>query len=602
MQTNCRDDLKKLEKLGVSTPLELAMILPVNYESTYINKTPFLNETNTIEVEIITLKKTPKVLTLQFFCKTWSQRISGVVFKPSFYHEKIFRIGSALHVRGRIKWSNGWIQILQPQVVKEINRILPKYKSALQNRTVISLIKKYVGIDTLVQECGMEKERAELLHLIHNPTFEFYRNFQKGGFGKDIVKTLKYCEIFLYLKKLSKKSKRFRAKSILNGNEKEFLSVLPFSLTNDQKKVISEIKEDFLSGYASKRVVMGDVGCGKTVVMLASVMIAYPKKSLLMAPTTVLAKQIYEEAKKYLPLHVKAVLVTNETPRLELDKYDFIVGTHALLYRELPEVDLVMVDEQHRFGTNQRAKISSLMKSEDKRVHFLQFSATPIPRTLAMMHSDLVDFSYIKELPFKKDIETKIIGRADFGNLMEHIKNQIKQNHQTIIVYPLVEESENIGYQSIEEGRAFWESKFEKVYVTFGKDKDKSKTLERFREDGNILITTTVIEVGISLPKLTTIVLVAPERLGLASLHQLRGRVSRNGLKGFCYLFTNKSQDERLENFCSITDGFELAELDLQYRKSGDILEGISQSGVNFKWFDMASDEKILKEAKDKIR
>jgi ATP-dependent DNA helicase RecG len=261
-----------------------------------------------------------------------------------------------------------------------------------------------------------------------------------------------------------------------------------------------------------------------------------------------------------------------------------------------------MVDEQHRFGTKQRAMIGNLAKNGDKRAHFLQFSATPIPRTLSMMHSSLVDFSYIKELPFKKDIETKIIRKSEFKGLLEHIEREIEKGHQTIIVYPLVEESETIEYQSIEEGRAFWEKRFQRVYVTFGKDKNKEEILEEFCEKGNLLVSTTVIEVGISLPRLTTIVIVAPERLGLASLHQLRGRVSRNGLKGYCFLYTNLNQSQRLEDFCKTTSGFEIAELDLKYREGGDMLKGLFQSGKSFIWFDMNDDEIILKRIKENFK
>ena len=398
---------------------------------------------------------------------------------------------------------------------------------------------------------------------------------------------------------MSKKNIKYKTKNKLLSSNIEFIKSLPFALTNDQKKCIKEIVIDFKSSDAAKRLIMGDVGRGKTIVILASVVMCYPKRAILMVPTTALANQIYTEAKKFLPSHVRVGLVTQKSKKVDdLLDFDFIIGTHALLFRELPEIDLVMVDEQHRFGTNQRAKISNLAKEGDKRAHFLQFSATPIPRTLSMMHSSLIDFSYIKELPFEKNIDTKIIRKSGFSDLLEHIKGQIKEGHQTIIVYPLVQESEHIDYQSIEEGRGFWEKKFEKVYVTFGKDKDKEEVLKEFSEKGNILVSTTVIEVGISLPKLTTIVLVAPERLGLASLHQLRGRVSRNGLKGYCFLYTNLQKSTRLEEFTKSVSGFDIAELDLKYREGGDMLKGIFQSGKSFVWFDISEDEEILKKVK----
>jgi ATP-dependent DNA helicase RecG len=217
---------------------------------------------------------------------------------------------------------------------------------------------------------------------------------------------------------------------------------------------------------------------------------------------------------------------------------------------------------------------------------------------MAMIQSSYVDISVIKELPFKKDIETKILYPKDFSSLVEHIKREIEEGRQTIIVYPLVEESEVLEYQSIDEARGYWEKNFEKVYVTYGKDKEKEDVLEEFSKEGNILIATTLIEVGISLPKLSTIVIVAPERLGLATLHQLRGRVSRNALKGYCYLFTKKEPTKRLKEFCKTLDGFKIAELDLKLRQSGDLLKGDRQSGKEFKFFDPSNDEDILNEVK----
>jgi len=260
-----------------------------------------------------------------------------------------------------------------------------------------------------------------------------------------------------------------------------------------------------------------------------------------------------------------------------------------------------MVDEQHRFGTKQRAMLESLVAKGDRRPHFLQFSATPIPRTQAMMDSELIDISLITSTPFKKDITTKIIDRAEFPKLLKSIELEIAQNHQILIIYPLVEQSSEIPYQSLEEGRGFWEKRFSGVFVTHGKDRNKEQVLVDFRERGSILLATTVVEVGISLPRLTTIVIVGAERLGLATLHQLRGRVGRLGLKSYCYLFTNNKQNSRLETFCDTTSGFEIAKLDLKYRKSGDILDGTIQSGMQFKWLDLAEDEEIVKVAKARI-
>jgi ATP-dependent DNA helicase RecG len=348
---------------------------------------------------------------------------------------------------------------------------------------------------------------------------------------------------------------------------------------------------------------MGDVGCGKTMVILSSVVMSYPNKAILMAPTTILANQLFEEAQKYLPDYIKTKLVTAKTKskKLKLDEYDFIIGTHALLYQDLPKVALVMIDEQHRFGTKQRNALNEFAKEDDLKPHFLQFTATPIPRTMAMIDSSLVDYSFIKEIPFKKDITTTVIRKQDFKNLISHIKDEIEKNNQTIIVYPLVEQSEAIKYSSIEEAQEYWLKNFEKVYITHGKDKEKEKILENFREDGNILLATTLIEVGISLPRLSTIVIVGAERMGLATLHQLRGRVSRTGLKGYCFLYTNLEFSNRLEKFSKTLSGFDIANIDLEFRQAGDLLSGANQSGKSFKFVDLSQDEEIIQEVKSLI-
>lgn len=347
--------------------------------------------------------------------------------------------------------------------------------------------------------------------------------------------------------------------------------------------------------------VVGDVGSGKTMVILATAYMNYPNKTVLMAPTTILANQLFEEACKFLA-DIKTILVTNKTKKVDLSEFDFIIGTHALLYRELPKATVVMVDEQHRFGTKQRNMLEKLMNEGDKKPHYIQFSATPIPRTQAMIETAHIDVSLITTTPFKKNIDTKVIHKQDFKNLIAHIKSEIAQNHQILLVYPLVEESEAIKYQSIEEARGYWEKNFEDVYVTHGKDKEKERVLLEFREKGKILIATTVVEVGISLPRLSTVVIVGAERLGLSTLHQLRGRVSRTGLQGYCFLYTNQPNSKRLEEFAVTSSGFDIANMDLKYRKSGDLLKGVNQSGTQFEFADIAEDEKIVLEVKKDLQ
>ncbi|MDD3325234.1 MAG: ATP-dependent DNA helicase RecG [Sulfurospirillaceae bacterium] len=592
-------DREKLASLGVSSLLDLALILPISYDDTYICSSPFINSQNVLHVKILSTRRTPKVFQMRLWCELWGCELDGVVFAPKPYHEKIFKKGSDLHVKGRVEFNGASMQVVQPRVIASINTITPKYKTSLHVKSVMTLMHKYISVSRLIDE-GLSAKEAETLVLFHQPTHIFSMQFSSTGYTQEQLRVLKFVEIFSHLKKLSSKKIRHPSTARLYGDERAFVNSLPFRLTKDQTQAIADIKKDLSSDIATKRMIMGDVGCGKTMVILASVMMAYPHKSVLMAPTTVLASQLFEEAKKFLPLHVKIKLLLQDTPKKEsFEDVDFVIGTHALMYRELPHFDLVMVDEQHRFGTQQRSFISSMAKKEHKHPHFLQFSATPIPRTLSMIQSSLIDFSFIKELPFEKKIDTCIIGKSNFKELLEHIQKEVSHKRQCIVVYPLVEESKAVNYQSIDEGRGFWEKNFKDVYVTYGKDKNKEAILQEFKEKGSILISTTVVEVGISLPNLSTIVIVGAERLGLATLHQLRGRVSRNGLKGYCFLYTNLSKSERLEEFSKTLDGFEIAELDLRYRQGGDMISGTAQSGKEFVWFEMEED--IAKEAKRRV-
>ena len=404
------------------------------------------------------------------------------------------------------------------------------------------------------------------------------------------------------MRKLKAKKVEFLSICPLNGDFKKWQRNLPFALTKGQQMAILEIQKDLDSNKAARRVIVGDVGCGKTMVIFASVLMAYPKKSILMVPTSILAKQIYQESQKFLPKHISVALWTQSSKVGDLESSDFVIGTHALLYRELKGFALVMIDEQHRFGTAQRNTLERMMELEQRRPHILQFSATPIPRTLAMIESNFLDFSFIRDLPFSKDITSWVISKQDFRELLAHIQREIAKKHQVLIVYPLVEERKSADYTPLKKGEKFWRKHFEGNYVTHGKDKYKEEVLEEFRDKGNILLATTVVEVGISLPNLSTIVIVGAERLGLATLHQLRGRVSRNGLKGYCFLYSKQEKSQRLMRFCQIQNGFEIAQLDLEYRNSGDLLSGEQQSGKQFEWINLALDEKIIANAKEALK
>ena len=419
--------------------------------------------------------------------------------------------------------------------------------------------------------------------------------------GAEILRMLKFVEILNYLQKLSAKKTSFPAQIYPLSDISDWLTSLPFEPTRDQLAAIKDIASDLQSPLARRRVVMGDVGSGKTLVILASAAMNYPRISYLMAPTSILAEQIYAEARRLLPPQIKVLLVKSGDRELNFAGAHLIIGTHALLYHELAPSNLIMVDEQHRFGSNQREKIAHLTENGEFRAHFIQFSATPIPRTLSMIQSELVSFSFLKQLPFEKQIKTKILQNDGFAGFMQDLRRELAAGNQAIIVYPLVQQSESSVYQSLEEAAPFWKAQFSDVMITHGSDKDKEEILRRFRDEGQLLITTTIVEVGISLPRLSVILIVGAERMGLASLHQLRGRVGRKGQAGRCYLYTKlKSPPQRLREFAATLDGFKVANIDLKNRQGGDLLGGSVQHGAMFAWYDYEED--VTAAAKQRLK
>jgi ATP-dependent DNA helicase RecG len=597
------EEAKQLfKKLKIHSLLDLALIIPTSYNDTTLSTTLELGKINTLEAKVVDSSVYSGKLRVTFNLTRSGRRLSSTFFRVTPYHHKLFEVGSSHVIQGRLEEYKGYLQMSQPKSIKTIGKITPKYKTVLKESEISSLIECYINEQNLFNEGLDSKEVSTLMH-IHFPK-SMEEVYEGTTFKPDFITVLKFVEAYNHLKKLRGKRADFPAHRALTGSIESFVDHLPFNLTQEQQEVIAQIQHDLArEDKAAKRMVVGDVGSGKTMVILASVMMALPYKSILMAPTSLLALQLYEEACKHLPKDVKVALVMQGKDQGNYKEADFIIGTHALLFKEdLPQASLVMVDEQHRFGTKQRQSLEALVSAGEKKPHFIQFSATPIPRTQAMMESELLDVSLITTTPFEREVLTQTISKQDFPNLMTHIKDEIAQEHQVLIIYPLVEESSEVPYQSLEESRGFWEEKFENVYVTHGKDKEKEDVLLEFREKGDILLATTVVEVGISLPRLTLIVIVGAERLGLATLHQLRGRVGRNGLKSWCYLYSNTAENFRLEQFAQTTNGFDIAKLDLKFRDSGDILDGTIQSGQRFKWLDMAEDEEIVSRAKNRLR
>ncbi|MGM0622989.1 MAG: ATP-dependent DNA helicase RecG [Campylobacterota bacterium] len=583
-----------VQKLQLKTLLDLALTVPRSYEDRRL-ATAFESDTiQTFAVKVLGIQNQNQTLKISFYLKDFDQNINATLFHPKPFHYKAFASGSELFVMAKTGLFNGFFQLTQPKIVTKVGGIEPIYKEPkIKQVSLKAVIKKYLTQQNLAA-CRLNKEEIAQLLAIHFPKKSI--DFEDSS----VLRVLKSVEALNHMQKLRGKKREYAAIRRLNGELSAFLQKLPFTLTQQQQTAIEDIKKDLNANIAAKRMIVGDVGSGKTMTILAAAQLAYPHKTILMAPTSILAKQLFEEASKYLDFDIALVSASKNIG--DYKTASFVIGTHALLYKDdLPAPSLVMVDEQHRFGVKQRHKLNTLMQNSTQRPHFLQFSATPIPRTQAMIDSNMIDISLITTTPFKKDITTSVIGISGFKTLLEHIKSEIAKTHQVLIIYPLVNESENFNYQSLEEGKDFWLQRFQNVFVTHGKDKEKDSVLQEFAQSGDILLATTVVEVGISLPRLTTIVIVGAENMGLATLHQLRGRVSRNGLKGYCYLFTKSKKSERLERFCQTDNGFDIAKLDLAFRKGGDLIEGKAQSGAQFRWLDMAEDEDIIKAVQARI-
>lgn len=403
---------------------------------------------------------------------------------------------------------------------------------------------------------------------------------------------------------------------------KFFEENLPFNLTNAQKRVIKEIRADIGSGKQMNRLLQGDVGSGKTLVALMAALIAADNgfQAAIMAPTEILAQQHFNTIMKFLSgIDVSTALLTGSTKpaqrrttlnKLETGEINILVGTHALIEDKVVfhKLGLAIVDEQHKFGVEQRARLKAKNKIPP---HILVMTATPIPRTLAMtLYGDL-DYSVIDELPpGRKPVKTVHFYDEKRNTLFDFVKEQVSLGRQAYFVYPLIEESEKLDLKDLMDGfesisRTFPLPKYA-VSIVHGKMPSETKEYEmnRFvKGETDIMVSTTVIEVGVDVPNATIMVIESAQRFGLSQLHQLRGRVGRGAEKSWCILMTdyNLSADagKRIATMTSSNDGFEIAEVDLSLRGPGDI-QGTRQSGLpELKIADLVEDEKILKDARD---
>ena len=502
-------------------------------------------------------------------------------------------------------------------------RILPLYPltAGLSNAAMLKAVRQALAICDPPEEILPESVRREYGILGADRAYYAIHDPQSMVEAELAKKRLIFEEFFVFsaglsLMRAARAEKKI--KSYVNLDIKPFYEALPFPLTGAQQRAIEEILADFRRGTPMNRLVQGDVGSGKTMVAAAAAYCAVKNhhQAALMAPTEILAEQHYQSLTRlFAPLGIRTALLTGSMTvkqkrevreAIAAGQVDFAVGTHALLSETtvFQDLGLVITDEQHRFGVAQRSKLSA--KGTDP--HFLVMSATPIPRTLALLMYGDLEVSIIDELPpGREPVDTFLVNESYRPRINAFIRKQVAEGHQCFVVCPAVEESEELGVKSA----TVWAETLQqtvfpdlRVSLIHGQMKggEKETAMTAFaRGEADVLVATTVIEVGVDVPNATLMVIEDADRFGLSQLHQLRGRVGRGGNKSYCILTSQNHNPEtlqRLKALCKTTDGFKIAEEDLKLRGPGDFF-GSRQSGLpTFRVANLSMDLQTLKDAK----
>ena len=633
------------KELGLFTLKDLFEYYPYRY----VDKSRFIKIAEVRSAEVYTLLL-GKVIAKQIVGGTKSQRlvvrladetgsIEMVFFRGIRWINESIDIGAIYVVFGKPNYFNGTFNLPHPEFEKfnpqkdyKKEKFMPLYNTTERMKTafltskqlskiISDAVKKYSSlIEEILPQYIIDAyhlcSRRDAIACIHSPLGE--ETLAKARFR------LKFEELFfmqaehLLIKSNRKSNSRGFVFSKVGENFNTFFSkYLPFELTNAQKRVVKEIRNDMRTGSQMNRLLQGDVGSGKTLVALLSMLIALDNgyQATLIAPTEILAMQHFQSINRFIgDMNINVSLLTGSIKgksrkhlltSLADGSINILIGTHAILEENVifNNLGLVVIDEQHRFGVEQRAK---MWTKNTIAPHILVMTATPICRTLAMSIYGDLDYSVIDELPSgRKPILTTHLYDRDVLRLFDFMKKQIEQGRQIYVVYPLIKESEKLdlkdlmdGYESIE--RAFPLPQYQ-ISIVHGqmKPEDKEYEMQRFKKGiTNIMVATTVIEVGVDVPNATVMVIENAERFGLAQLHQLRGRVGRGANQSYCILRTKDELSSearfRIETMCSTNDGFEISRADLQLRGPGDV-SGTRQSGVlDLKVADIVKDEGLM--------
>ena len=642
-------DLKSIKGVGLKTSnllkrkkinsiFDLLWKLPKSYTDRSLSSK--IKDLKIDEIQTITIipqkYSFPRVRNLpnRVLCKDETGEIDCVFFNSyEGYIRKILPIGKEVTISGRIKYFRNKYQLTNPKYISEDSSIIKQKHNTysltegisekVYNKIIFQIIKNLPQIDEwhskdILKNFGNIGWNDSIKKL-HDPENigKFKENFyQRLAFDEIFSTFLVNSEIRKKIKKIKKTKKKFDTKK-----QSEIISKLDFSLTNDQTKTLNEINKDLCSDNKMFRLLQGDVGSGKTIVALLSAFntISSDFQVAVMAPTEILARQHFLLAKKIYPKNIKIELLSGKSSykdkkkilnKLIKKEIDIIFGTHALFQKkvEFKKLGLIIIDEQHKFGVSQRKKLSD---KAGKDCDVLLMTATPIPRTLTMTIYGDMDLSIIREKPNnRKPVKTYSKIESKIEDVIKFIKKEIQLGNQIFWVCPLIEESKKIDHSSAIKKSEYLKKIFpNEVYLLHGKTtiEEKEEILNKFlRNEFKILVSTTIIEVGIDFPNANVIIIENANKFGLSQLHQLRGRVGRGNKESSCVLMFKSNLSENAKKRINIlkdsNDGFKISEEDMKLRGFGDIL-GFKQSGIkNFKLADPIHNHNLFILAEKEIK